>query len=55
MKCRYCGQEGYKSKDVCQKCTAKLPLAKMFVEECNQFKKIIGYESLRSDEGEVQE
>ncbi len=44
MKCRYCGQEGYKQKDVCQKCTAKLPLAKLFVEECKQFKKTIGYE-----------
>ena len=53
MKCKYCGKEfAAKVKEVCPICTAKIPLAKLFVEECKQFKKIIGYESEGNDKNE---
>lgn len=49
MRCIYCGKEvkQYKTKLWCATCDNKLPSAKRFVEECERFKKRIGYDKIR--------
>ena len=51
MKCIYCGAElSTKKNDVCKKCELKLPLVKLFVEECRIFKNNIGYKPNEKEE-----
>lgn len=54
MKCIYCGKNCLNhKKDICITCLNKLTAVNKFIQECNKFKAIIGYNKIKQME-EVQ-
>ena len=44
-KCKHCGRE-LSNKLICSSCARRIQLIRQFLEECEEFKKIINYEEI---------
>ena len=45
MKCKHCGRE-LMERVICSSCARRIQLIRQFLEECEEFKKIINYEEI---------
>lgn len=57
MKCKYCGKvlppsNTEKGSTYCSACGGKLMLIKEFIKECEEFKRIIGYDEILKCRGQ---